>query len=153
MYKINNAWENCSIFGSISATPGMIYKWKIKVIKSTDGKLYIGIVQANKCKEYMNKPWWFSKYGYACYAGTGCLYHDRDIKIGCGNYGQGDVIDIVLDLKGRGGKNRLSFYRNNEKNSVVWKMNAYSLVDYKLAIGIFGRSKKIEILSCEIKNS
>ena len=46
LYKTKERWGNCNAFGSIIASSGNLYHWKIKVIECNDCCINIGVVEA-----------------------------------------------------------------------------------------------------------
>lgn len=142
-YKANYTFSNG--FGTFSANPGRSYHWKLKVIVDLGSDLNIGIIKANECENTITSNFSAEGYGYSYYAG-GRMRHDFENKRYGNKYGQGDIIDIWLDLTKY--KNTLSFGVNDEK---FRNIKVAGVTDYKLAIGMYGLPKKIKLLSFEIK--
>ena len=147
IYKDEHEWSSANGFGNFIASKGRIYHWTIKVIEALDQHLNIGIIEADAWKETLKKQnWWNSSYGYSYYGADGELWHDaQQGKVYGESYTAGDIIHIWVDLQDE--KPNLSFSKNDKKYDEI-KINRCK--DYKLAIGMYGESKKLEILSFEI---
>ena len=136
----------CTCFGKVIAKKGKIYHWKIKFEEgSRDLKndLNIGIVEKDKCKQCLDKTWWYLGFGYSYYSNDGKFYNMYGIKYG-EPYGITDIIDIWLDLAIN---NSLSFAKNGKKYGCADKLNPSK--QYRLAIGMYGTAKQVKILQSE----
>merc|ERR1712062_33056 len=83
----------CSAFGSVVAIKGGIYRWRLFIqrLQCPDfPALYIGVLGEEQCKEYGDKIWHHLSQGLA---------YSSD-RTGVGRkYGEGDIVEVVLDLK------------------------------------------------------
>ena len=141
--------NDCNTFGTAIAKPGNSYHWTIKVVAITGSTLNIGIMEADKCDEYLNGGAWYATakskaYGYSYFAGTGEIYHVTYDSYKYGDrYGAGDIIHVWLDL--RDNKNELFFGKNDKKYGRA--ANVKASTEYKLAIAMCGNTKTIELLA------
>ena len=147
IYKKEGYNNECNAFGKIIATPNRMYHWKLKVIECKDDQLNIGVIQEDKAKAFLAAYWWFEVFGFSYFAGNGKLYNEMAKQYG-DTYEEGDIIDVWLDLKEN--KNEISFAKNNKKFGKA--ANVRESTDYRLAVGMWAGSKKIEILSFKITN-
>ena len=144
-------FQECNTFGTVTAKQSHLYHWKIKVMEMQDNFLNIGVVEANKCEQCLstNNAWYFESFGYSYYAGDGKIYHKKKLR-SCWSYGDkygvDDIIDIWLDL--RDNKNQLSFAKNEKKFGKA--ADVKDSTDYKLAISMYARQKKIELMLFEM---
>ena len=107
----------------------------------------IGVVEAYKSIENFT-CWWSYDYGYSYWGTSGDIYHSGADPIEYGEeFGQGDVIDVYLDLNQE--HRDLSFAKNDKHfgTGIIVKM----LHKYKLALGSSTDSLcKIELLSFDV---
>ena len=147
-YNEGNSWDMKNTFGIITAKPGNMYHWKLKIIQMGDTFLNIGVIAAGEAVNHKNETWWNTEHGFSYFARSGGIYTAsafKRAKYGDA-YGKDDIIHIWLDL--RENKNELSFGKNDEKFGKA--ANVKESTNYRLAIGMFLATKKIEILSFEI---
>ena len=139
-------------FGSFTATRGRAYHWKLKVIKLEDKELNIGIIHADKVSERIDGSYWWSKSGgFSYYARDGHFYSGDPRYSGltpmhCGDsYGVDDVVDVWLDLRDNA---HLSFAKNGKQFARTFDVDPG--IEYKLAIGMYGEDKAVQIISFDI---
>eukprot|EP01084_Bolivina_argentea_P137305 241815_1 len=132
-------------FGTLIATKGSIYRWRIKVVEGLYS-IMIGVVEKDAC-ENIDEYWWARNYGYGYFSGQS-FYHSRSKEYGR-RYRADDTIEVILDLK----EYNISFSKNKtvfEKASDIDEQDS----DYKLAISFYedGCSRKsVEIVSVDIE--
>ena len=156
--KTTSYANSCSAYGTFTASPGKKYHWKLHVIQCEDrglNQMNIGIADANQAPKLLDQSWWHEKNGYSYFSGNGQMYHKKrgtdTSRFDYGGYsfgekyGTNDIIDICLDIKD---KNELLFSKNDKEIATAIKVDGST--DYKLAVGLYGDSKKVEILSFEI---
>lgn len=150
IYKTRHKNSGCNAFGNVIAKIGNKYHWKCLVIDvGKDKQLNIGIVPAGECTiNNLETYFWNKSYGYSYHANSGRLWNGgREIEPSkeCTTYGNGDIIDMWLDL--REDVNELTFAKNGtEIDKTKIHRDAY-----KLAIGLYGNEKKLELLSFDIQ--
>ena len=149
VYKVDDSRIQCNVFGFLTANPGRIYHWKLKVIERDDSNLNIGVIKADKCKDSLEVSWWNNSSGYSFYAYNGKIYNGYNGVQMCGSaYYANDIVEIWLDLKD--GKKELWFGTNGKRHET--KAIVKDSTDYKLAIGMCRAVKKVELLSFDIKH-
>ena len=148
--KITTYTASCNAYGTFTATAGYIYHWKLKVIECKDtymNQLNIGVVDAKQAPDLLNRSWWRQPNGYSYFSGNGKMYCKYSTTTFGAKYGTNDIIDIWLNLKD---KYQLSFAKNGK--DIGKTKDVDGSVDYKLAVGLYGQSKKIEIVWFEISD-
>ena len=131
-------------FGTVEASPGRIYHWRLKFIENEDAELNVGICEFEGSERM---DWWNTPKGWSYFARDGQLYHPGTILRKYGDkYGKDDIIDVWLDLKH---KNELSFAKNDKKYGKADTVKEKQ--SYKLAVGMYGKYKKVELLSFDIQ--
>ena len=140
----SHSHERKSAFGKILILPGRKYHWRIKIIQADDCTVYVGILQANKCKNSLNRYWWTYQYGYSyC---NGGVFSNKRLCVVCGeSFGTGDVIDIWLDYKE---SNTLSFGKNYKRFDETFDVEPN--IKYKFGVSI-SKICEIEIVHFEIE--
>eukprot|EP01083_Nonionella_stella_P128602 389715_1 len=148
--KHNTGTSTESVFGSMIATPGSIYTWRVKM--SEIDYVNIGVIECGKCEPCPSplSLWWLSEIGYAYFSWDGSFYHQDDATWGGKKqygraYATNDVIDVCLDLK----QYIISFGKNSRFFS---GQNVKDRTDYKLAIAMDTRSEQsvVQLLKCSI---
>ena len=143
------SYEKASAFGTMVATPGRRYHWKIHCLKmDRRTRLHFGIIKADKCDGMTEEYWWCKKFAYSYYR-AGTIYSGsirRIYKDYGSKFEEGDIIDIWLDLKEN---NDLSFGRNDKHFGKAF--DVASDTEYRLAVGTNGRLDfKLNIIDFEI---
>ena len=136
--KTRDEYEYCNAFGSFVATPGRGYMWKVKLTKIADRSIHIGIIEADKYLD--SEDWWNEEYGYSYQAMRNMDNYFSYVTRG--------VIEIELDLQH---ENVLYLSRSDVNNKHFnFVMNVKPYTDYKLAIGMFGKMKTVQLLSFDV---
>lgn len=147
----NDAGEDidCTFHGMAIAVPGATYHWQLKILEA-DRSMNIGIVVSDFYDESTEGySFWETLSGYSWYSGDGYIWHENQ-HILPGNplqYGEGDIIDIWLDLKDY---NKLSFGKNAEKDGVSCQVMQDK--SYRLVVELYvdeGDQHKFKLLSFE----
>ena len=125
---------NSNAFGTFTATPGRIYRWKLKMMKIVDKTSYldvdIGVIEADEATS-LYKRWCCYADGYS-YNKNGKIYHYSYAGTSYGQqYTENDIIDVLLDLKAA---YDISWQRNG--NIFGKGFDVKKEKDYKLAVGI-----------------
>lgn len=137
-----------SAFGSKVTCDDRQYRWRLQIeeMKGMSANVNIGVMNANQCEDYQQALWWLTDIGYSYFSGNGAFYH-KDVATFGGSksygeeYGAGDVIEIILDLK----EHSIAFGLNG--NQYSWQ-SVQKGVSYRLAIGIsVGCKMTIKLLS------
>ena len=97
-------------------------------------------------QESKNGQWWNQHYGYSSWSDNGWIYHNDDDRRYGDPFGQDDVIDIWLDLKGD--KRELSFGKNDKIYGKA--RDVKESTNYRLAITVSGQVHEIQLLSFEM---
>eukprot|EP01084_Bolivina_argentea_P185664 320156_1 len=92
-------------FGSLIATNGSIYHWKIKMLKNAND-IIIGVIENEKSK-HANEYWWGYDYGYG-YNSFATFFHRNSKQYGK-TWATNDIIHVILDLRAY----KLSFKHND----------------------------------------
>ena len=109
--------------------------------------LNLGIVSIDYSKQnYFQTSWWNKPNSYSYLSNNGWLYSGNPSRKYGEIYGTDDIIDIWLDL--RDNKNGISFAKNGKNLGKAADINKD--IEYRLAIGMYGDSKTIEVLSLEV---
>lgn len=142
-------YKTVNAFGVFTAVPGHRYHWKVQLIQveneqGKETRTNIGVIEADKYKENLDKLWCCRGNGYSYYSDDGDIYHEQYVGDKYGDkYSSGDIIDIRLDLK-----DNYSISWGKNGNDYGKGFNVMEEMEYKLAIGIY--YGKVKLLSLEI---
>ena len=137
-----------SAFGKVIACPRRKYHWKLVIIdRYTSAN--IGVIESDKCKEWISKFWWNNPFGFSYYH-TGSVFSGTDegmksdIEFG-EEFKKGDIIHIYLDLKDN---YDIGWGRNAKQFQKAFNVNKDT--DYRLAVSL--NSGTVDLISLEIEN-
>ena len=145
-----SGWMNYNGFGMKNACVGNIYHWKLKVFEcDTAGPiLYIGILGAKYAADQLGSSWFYHSNAYSYISSYGGIFHNGPkMRYQAEWYGDGDIIEIWLDLKSD--EKSICFAKNGKKSDKITDDLSRS-DEYKLAISMGEQRKKVEILLFEI---
>ena len=134
------SYSQHNAFGIMTAKPGNVYHWKIKIVESTSNNINIGIIEADKYAEYLQDKtsWWSQSDGYSYWATNGRFYHESSTGKPYGeNYRVNDIVHVYLDLSD--GVNELSFGKNEKRFGKA--ANVKDSTNHKLGIAMSGEMK------------
>ena len=81
------------------------------MIECENNEMNIGVIEIGAYINPQNVGWYVKKWGYSYYASSGNFWNGEPKTYG-DDHGQGDIIDVWLDLKD---KYELSFAKNDKK--------------------------------------
>ena len=148
MRSTRSGYNWFTAIGTVIATPGCIYTWRIKLLKGEN--IVVGVI-ANEHVKTHKSFWWLDFVddeceGYALY--TRSKFHPGGIVYGQ-NYNEGDTINMCLDLK----NNELTYGRNKIDYGVA-PIESFVNKEYRLAIAVIGTQapNAVEIISLNISS-
>jgi len=119
-------------FGSVECgEEGRQYHWKVKVLEGSND-VNVGVIWSETAKKNKKQMWWLDEMGYAYWGDDGQVYHGAKYKEYGATYGEGDVIDVWLNLK----KWNVAFAKNGEKYGKAFKVEKKK--SYRLGVGFNG---------------
>jgi len=131
-------------FGSYEcAVEGYIYHWKLKVLEG-DTDVNIGVIWSETARKNRKQMWWLADEGYSYWGLDGQKYHSDKYKAYGEEYGQGDEIDVWLNLK----KYNVSFAKNGNNYGKAFKVDKTKT--YRLGVG-FNGNHAVELLEFSIE--
>ena len=151
MYLVyRNGWENTTygkiIIPSISK---LKYKWYLKINKSDDGHIIIGISSNTKNKK---KRFYYDKTGndYSYWAWKGEILDSKKVYL-WKKYGikcrTNDTIDMELDMN----KKQLIYYINGIYQGIAFKDIKYgNNINYRFVITLYYKDSTVSIIKCTI---
>ena len=119
-------------YGSLIATRGRKYHWKLKLSKSEKIYFNLGVIKAEDAAPTINN-FWYRKCAYSYYEYNGNIYSGDFGRSGrkYGDpYGVGDIIDIWLDL--RDDNHTIAWDKNGIKSDK--KIEVALDTEYRLAV-------------------
>ena len=131
-------------FGTIIATAGNYYEWKLKVIE-TQQRTMTGVIE-NDQRNIDNPELWFYQTKYSItYRDTGNVAHGEKSHdtIALEEYGKNDIVGIHLDLI----KNTIAFSKNDKKFDEITDFVKPN-TDYVLVVSMYddSGSQTVEIV-------
>ena len=124
------------------------------MIELNNARVHIGVIEDHDANNHhlQDDFWWWAAYGYAYFSGYNVSrrYHNgKTNNIEYGKvFGEGDIIDIWLDLK----RNDLSFGKNGISFGKAFDVK--SCTNYRFVLGVLGANPyvnwKVHIVSIEV---
>merc|ERR1712154_140969 len=126
-------------FGSFECNEvGKVYHWKVQIVEGNDVNL--GVILSDHCKKNKKQMWWLADEGWSYWGDDGQIYHSDKYKKYGDTYGEGDEIDIWLNLK----KYNISWAKNGEKYGKGFKVNKKQ--SYRFGVGFSEHPHTVEML-------
>mmetsp|Transcript_18593 Transcript_18593/g.29465 ORF Transcript_18593/g.29465 Transcript_18593/m.29465 type:complete len:300 (+) Transcript_18593:152-1051(+) len=131
-------------FGTVECDEaGKTYHWKVQIVQGKDVNL--GVIWTEHCKKNKKEMWWLGDEGYSYWGDDGQIYHSDKYKKYGATYGEGDVIDIWLNLK----KYNISFAKNGEKYGKAFKVDKTHA--YRFGCGVAGHPHVLQMLEFSVE--
>ena len=147
-------YDNTTFSSSIisSMNSNIECKWSLKIVKSKERLITIGIAPYKK--DMMNTSLWNSKslhYLYNGWIGYKSYIDDKgkskSTKYGS-EFGEGDIVDIYINLKSK----IITFYVNGKSQGVAFtKIESESDLKYRLFVSMHDRNDSVSLIKFEKK--